>query len=193
MDICVQELSVFLRKGINTFITLYIDSLVNNGAYGWQSKIEDIQTVFGFSCSRSSMLSGQLIDRVYYSTSVICLHTVQWLYRYHLWVNSLEVILFWNKLELICFSTSIAVASTQLKSGPKSNGNEGVFHISLWSRARASQSDGLESYLRHSVVVVVGLIPLQECSWRILQLQPTVLASLQSVILNPFRRMCNIV
>ena len=37
------------------------------------------------------------------------------------------------------------------QSGPGSNGNEGVLHIPLISKAGVSPSDGLMSYLRHSL------------------------------------------
>ena len=38
------------------------------------------------------------------------------------------------------------------QSGPGSNGNEGVFHISQSSKARASSSDGFMSYSGHLLV-----------------------------------------
>ena len=47
-------------------------------------------------------------------TSVICLHTVERLYIYQLWVNSLQVILFSNEFELISLHTRIAIVFTQL-------------------------------------------------------------------------------
>ena len=70
---------------------------------------------------------------------------------------------------------AISGATTQGKSGPGSDGNEGVLRIPQSSSiAGTSPSDHLVSYAGHSLCVCVGgLTPLQRSSRCILQPQPT--------------------
>ena len=67
---------------------------------------------------------------------------------------------------------TLSGATTPGQSGPGSNGNEGVLHIpKISSITGASSSDGLMSYLGHSLEGW-GLTSLQRCSQCILQPQP---------------------
>ena len=66
---------------------------------------------------------------------------------------------------------TLSDATTQGQSGPRSNGNEGVLHISQGSRTGASPSGSLMSYPGHSLGG--GLTPLQGSNWCILLPQLT--------------------
>ena len=48
------------------------------------------------------------------------------------------------------------------QSGPESNGNEGILHIPQSSKAEASPSNGLVSYLGH---LLKGYYPSAEIQW----------------------------
>ena len=75
-------------------------------------------------------------------------------------------------------------ATTSGQSEHGNNKNEVILHIPQRSRAGASPSDGLMSYLGHSLGI---LIPLQRCSLCILQPLPTGLLKLfTSIICDSF-------
>ena len=69
---------------------------------------------------------------------------------------------------------ALSVTTTPGKSGPGSNGAEGVLHFPQISKARASLSDGFVRYPGY--FLGNGSYPSIECNWCILQLQPTGLA-----------------
>ena len=54
-----------------------------------------------------------------------------------------------NSLFFLPIEKTLSVAATPDKSGPGSNGNEGILHIPKSFRAGASPSNGLLSYPGH--------------------------------------------
>ena len=82
-------------------------------------------------------------------TSVICLHTV-----------------YIPNGSILPLDRTLSGSTTQ--SGPESDSNEGVFHISPSSKTGASPSGCLMSYSRHLLREKESYL-LQWCSWCILQ------------------------
>ena len=113
------------------------------------------------------------------SISIFCLHTVKWFQvllfnannsiQHHSFIcTQLNGFKYrkWLSISVWSIGRILTSATTPGQSGPRSNINKGVLHIPQSYRAGTSPSDGLVSYLGHSLGGV--LIPLQRCSWYIL-------------------------
>ena len=67
-----------------------------------------------------------------------------------------------NSQRVLVEYRTLTSTTTPDQSGPGSNSKEEVFHIPQSFRIEALPSDGLMSYLEHSVVVVGGSYPSTE-------------------------------